>query len=109
MSSTTGPTQRGSATASTPAPSISTRAPPRARARPESARRDRRRRAVGAQRLGNRDRALRVLAILEQRDQGAADRDRGPVEGVEVDGRGALGGPEATAEPAGLKVGRVRA
>src|SRR6266545_2127574 len=58
------------------------------------------------QRLRDGDGAVRLLAVLEQRDDRAPDRDRRAVERVDV-ARGALGGAVADVEPPGLEVGRV--
>src|SRR5688572_33144798 len=63
---------------------------------------------VRAQRVGDRDRAVRLLVVLEQRDQRARDRDRGAVQRVDELVLLAALAPEARLEPARLEVGAVR-
>ena len=65
------------------------------------------RRTPRVQHLGHRDRAVLALAVLEQRDQRAPDRDRGAVERRDV-ARRAGPGAVADVQPARLEVGRVR-
>ena len=56
----------------------------------------------------DRDRAVGLLAILDDRDQRPADRHGGAVERVDVLRRCTRGGPVAAAETTSLVVGRVR-
>src|SRR5262249_2584619 len=70
---------------------------------------DHRRRAERVQHLRHAYRAVVLLVVLGDRDDRAADRDRRPVQGWDVAGAAALGGPVPAVEAAGLVVGRVRA
>src|SRR5258705_9930779 len=63
---------------------------------------------VRAQGLGNDDRAVCLLVILEQRDQRARDRHRGPVQRVHELVLLAALAPEARLQAARLEVGAVR-
>src|SRR6185503_4799844 len=58
---------------------------------------------------GNGDGSVRLLVILQDRDQGAADREPGAVERVAELRLAAGGGPELEVEPAGLEGLAVRA
>src|SRR5436190_21384608 len=65
--------------------------------------------AVLGEDLREPDRAVVALAVLQQRDDRAADCHRGAVEGVHVRRPAPALGPEAHGEAARLVVGRVRA
>src|SRR6188474_2996863 len=63
---------------------------------------------VSAQGLGDRDRAIRLLVVLEERDQRARDRHRGPIQRVHELVLLAALAPEARLQAARLVVGAVR-
>src|SRR5262245_52382014 len=63
---------------------------------------------VRAQSLGNDDRAVRLLVILDQRDQSARDRHRGAVQRMHELVLLAALAPEARLQAARLEVGAVR-
>src|SRR3954454_11211859 len=65
------------------------------------------RRAPLLQDRGDLDAAVLCLVVLQQRDQGAGNRDRGAVERVDVLELAAVG-PVADVQAARLEVGRVR-